>query len=52
MAQGLSLLKEHYIKETARRFQEAGISALVYDHGGYGSSGAATPPPDRPAPAG
>jgi uncharacterized protein len=39
MAQGLSLLKEHYIEDTARRFQEAGISALVYDHRGYGSSG-------------
>jgi uncharacterized protein len=39
MAQELSLLKEHYIEDTARRFQEAGISALVYDHRGYGSSG-------------
>ena len=39
MAQGLSLPKEHYIKDTACRFQEAGISALVYDHRGYGSSG-------------
>jgi hypothetical protein len=39
MAQGLSVLKEHYIEDTARRFQEAGIAALVYDHRGYGSSG-------------
>lgn len=38
MTQGLTLLKEHYIQDTARRFQEAGISALVYDHRGYGSS--------------
>jgi len=39
MPQGLSLPKEHYIEDTARRFQDAGISALVYDHRGYGSSG-------------
>jgi hypothetical protein len=32
MTQGLILLKEHYIDDTARRFQAAGISALVYDH--------------------
>lgn len=34
----LSLLKEHFIDDFARRFQEAGISALVYDHRGRGSS--------------
>jgi alpha-beta hydrolase superfamily lysophospholipase len=39
MPQGLSLLKEHHVEDTARRFQEAGISALVYDHRGYGSVG-------------
>jgi uncharacterized protein len=38
MAQGLTLLKEHYIDDIARRFQAAGVSALVYDHRGYGSS--------------
>lgn len=38
MTQGLTLLKEHYIADTARRFQAAGLSALVYDHRGYGSS--------------
>ena len=38
MTQGLTLLKEHYIQDTARRFQAAGISALVYDHRGFGSS--------------
>jgi len=38
MTQGLTLLKEHYIDDTARRFREAGISALVYDHRGFGSS--------------
>jgi alpha-beta hydrolase superfamily lysophospholipase len=38
MTQGLSLLKEHYIEDTARRFQAAGIPASVYDHRGYGSS--------------
>ena len=38
MAQGLSLLKEHYIHDHARKFVEAGFSALVYDHRGYGSS--------------
>lgn len=38
MTQGLSLLKEHYIQDTARRFQAAGISALTYDHRGFGSS--------------
>jgi uncharacterized protein len=38
MAQGLTLLKEHYIEDTARRLQSAGISALVYDHRSYGSS--------------
>lgn len=38
MTQGLTLLKEHYIDDTARRFQAAGISALVYDHRGFGSS--------------
>ncbi len=38
MTQGLTLLKEHYIQDTARRFQRAGISALVYDHRGFGSS--------------
>jgi uncharacterized protein len=36
--QGLCLLKEHYIQDHARKFVEAGISALVYDHRGYGSS--------------
>ena len=38
MTQGLTLLKEHYIPDTARRFQAAGVSALLYDHRGYGSS--------------
>ena len=38
MTQGLTLLKEHYIDDSARRFQAAGISALVYDHRSYGSS--------------
>lgn len=38
MSQGLTLLKEHFIDDTARRFQAAGVSALVYDHRGYGSS--------------
>jgi uncharacterized protein len=38
MTQGLTLLKEHYIDDTARRFKAAGISALVYDHRGFGSS--------------
>jgi uncharacterized protein len=38
MTQGLTLLKEHYIEDTARRFQAAGISALVYDHRSFGSS--------------
>ncbi len=38
MAQGLTLLKEHYIDDIARRFQAEGISVLAYDHRGYGSS--------------
>jgi alpha-beta hydrolase superfamily lysophospholipase len=38
MTQGLSLLKDHYIQDHARKFVEAGISTLVYDHRGYGSS--------------
>ena len=38
MTQGLSLLKEHYIHDHARRFVAAGVAALVYDHRGYGSS--------------
>ena len=38
MSQGLTLLKEHYIDDTARRFRDAGISVLVYDHRGFGSS--------------
>jgi uncharacterized protein len=38
MTQGLCLLKEHYIQDHARKFIESGISALVYDHRGYGSS--------------
>ena len=38
MTQGLTLLKEHFIDDTARRFQAAGIAVLVYDHRGYGSS--------------
>ena len=38
MTQGLTLLKEHYIADTARRFQQAGVSTLVYDHRSYGSS--------------
>lgn len=38
MSQGLTLLKEHYIDDSARRFRDAGISALVYDHRGFGSS--------------
>lgn len=38
MTQGLTLLKEHYIDDIARRFAAAGVSALVYDHRGYGSS--------------
>ncbi len=38
MTQGLTLLKEHYIDDTARRFQAEGISVLAYDHRGYGSS--------------
>src|SRR6201996_4414463 len=38
MTQGLSLLKEHYIHDHARKFVAAGFSALIYDHRGYGSS--------------
>jgi uncharacterized protein len=38
MTQGLTLLKEHHIDDSARRFRAAGISALVYDHRSYGSS--------------
>jgi uncharacterized protein len=38
MLNGLSLLKEHFTNEFARRFQEAGISALSYDNRNYGSS--------------
>lgn len=38
MTQGLTLLKEHYIDDSARRFRDAGISALVYDHRSFGSS--------------
>jgi hypothetical protein len=38
MSQGLTLLKEHYIDDSARRFRDAGISALVYDHRSFGSS--------------
>ncbi|KUJ07701.1 alpha/beta-hydrolase [Mollisia scopiformis] len=38
MTQGLSLLKEHFVDEIAKRFQAAGIAALVYDHRGWGSS--------------
>jgi alpha-beta hydrolase superfamily lysophospholipase len=34
----LSLLKEHFIDDYARRFRDAGLSALVYDHRGWGSS--------------
>lgn len=38
MTQGLSLLKEHYLQNYARKFVEAGFSCLVYDHRGFGSS--------------
>lgn len=38
LTQGLSLLKECYIDDTAKRFQSAGIATLVYDHRGWGSS--------------
>ncbi|KAJ9609342.1 hypothetical protein H2200_005669 [Cladophialophora chaetospira] len=38
MTQGLTLLKECYIDDIARRFQHEGIAALVYDHRGWGSS--------------
>ena len=38
MTQGLTLLKEHHIDDSARRFRAAGVSALVYDHRSYGSS--------------
>ena len=38
MSQGLTLLKEHFIDDSARRFRDAGISALVYDHRSFGSS--------------
>lgn len=38
MTQGLTLLKEHYIEDTAMRFRAGGFSVLVYDHRGYGSS--------------
>ena len=34
----LTLLKEHYIPDWAKRFQSAGFSALIYDHRGWGSS--------------
>jgi len=34
----LSLLKEHFVDNIAGQFQSAGISALVYDHRGWGSS--------------
>jgi predicted acyl esterase len=34
----LTLLKECYIDDTAKRFQQAGFAALVYDHCGWGSS--------------
>ncbi|CZR69144.1 uncharacterized protein PAC_19044 [Phialocephala subalpina] len=38
MTQGLSFLKEHFVDEFAKRFPAAGISALAYDHRGWGSS--------------
>jgi dienelactone hydrolase len=38
MTQGICLLKEHYLPNHARKFVEAGFSALVYDHRNYGSS--------------
>ncbi|WP_158930065.1 alpha/beta fold hydrolase [Acidisphaera sp. S103] len=38
MTQGLCLLKEHYIHDHARKFRDSGVSVLVYDHRGYGSS--------------
>jgi uncharacterized protein len=34
----LTLLKECYIDDIARRFQQEGIAVLVYDHRGWGSS--------------
>ena len=34
----MTLLKECYIDDIARRFQVEGISVLVYDHRGWGSS--------------
>ena len=34
----LTLLKECYIDDTAKQFQQAGFAALVYDHRGWGSS--------------
>jgi uncharacterized protein len=34
----LTLLKECYIDDIARRFQQENIAALVYDHRGWGSS--------------
>jgi fermentation-respiration switch protein FrsA (DUF1100 family) len=34
----LTLLKEHYLPNFAKRFQAAGIATLVYDHRGWGSS--------------
>ncbi|KAF2098965.1 alpha/beta-hydrolase [Rhizodiscina lignyota] len=38
MTQGLTLLKEHYIADWAKRFNAAGYAALIYDHRGWGSS--------------
>lgn len=32
------LLKEHYIPNWAKRFNEAGYAAFIYDHRGWGSS--------------
>ena len=38
MTQGLTLLKEHHIDITTKRFQVVGIACLVYDHRSWGSS--------------
>lgn len=38
MTQGLALLKEHYLPNWAKRFQEAGFNVLTYDHRNFGDS--------------
>ncbi|KAF2729388.1 alpha/beta-hydrolase [Polyplosphaeria fusca] len=38
LTSGLTLLKEHYLPNFAKAFQDHDIAALVYDHRNYGSS--------------